>query len=75
VSRNTLLGLVFQLALAAEKGWRRIRGFKQLPDVVNGVCFQDGVAVIQGPENIEERQQIAANSKSAYTRFDYFSVE
>lgn len=60
VSRNTLLGLVFQLALTAEKGWRRIRGFKQLPEVVNGVRFQDGIAVIQGPESIEERQQIAA---------------
>jgi putative transposase len=60
VSRNTLLGLVFQLALTAEKGWRRIRGFKQLPDVVNGVRFQDGVAVIQRPGNIEERQQMAA---------------
>lgn len=60
VSRNTLLGLVFQLALTAEKGWRRIRGFQQLPEVVNGVRFQDGIAVIQGPENIEERQQIAA---------------
>jgi putative transposase len=60
VSRNTLLGLVFQLALTAEKGWRRIRGFKQLPEVVNGIRFQDGIAVIQGPESIEERQQIAA---------------
>jgi putative transposase len=60
VSRNTLLGLVFQLALTAEKGWRRIRGFKQLPDVVNGIQFQDGIAVIREPESIEERQQIAA---------------
>jgi putative transposase len=60
VSRNTLLGLVFQLALTAEKGWRRIRGFKQLPDVVNGIRFQDGIAVIQEPESIEERQQKAA---------------
>jgi putative transposase len=60
VSRNTLMGLVFQLALTAEKRWRRIRGFKQLPEVVNGVRFQDGIAVIQEPESIEERQQIAA---------------
>jgi len=60
VSRNTLLGLVFQLALTAEKGWRRIRGFKQLPDVVNGIRFQDGIAVIREPEVAEEIQQIAA---------------
>ena len=60
VSRNTLLGLVFQLALTAEKSWRRIRGFKQLPEVVNGVRFQDGIAVIQESEITEESQQIAA---------------
>jgi len=60
VSRNTLLGLVFQLALTAEKRWRRIRGFKQLPEVVNGVRFQDGVAVIRESEITEEIQQIAA---------------
>jgi len=60
VSRNTLLGLVFQLALTAEKGWRRIPGFKQLPDVVNGIRFQDGIAVIRESEVAEEIQQIAA---------------
>jgi len=60
VSRNTLLGLVFQLALTAEKSWRRIRGFKQLPEVVNGVRFQDGVAVIRESEITGEIQQIAA---------------
>lgn len=60
VSRNTLLGLVFQLALTAEKGWRRIRGFKQLPDVVNGIRFQDGIAVIGEPGSVEEIQQRAA---------------
>lgn len=60
VSRNTLLGLVFQLALAAEKSWRKIRGFKRLPDVIEGIRFQDGMAVIVEPENTEETQQMAA---------------
>jgi transposase-like protein len=60
VSRNTLLGLVFQLALTAEKGWRRIRGFKQLPEVVNGIQFQDGIAIIRESEMAEKIQQIAA---------------
>ncbi|WP_445366618.1 IS256 family transposase [Methylomonas sp. BW4-1] len=60
VSRNTLLGLVFQLALTAEKSWRKIRGFKQLPDVINGIRFQDGMAVITEPDNEEENQQAAA---------------
>lgn len=60
VSRNTLLGLVFQLALTAEKSWRKIRGFKRLPDVIEGVRFQDGIATTMEPEKIEERQQKAA---------------
>jgi putative transposase len=60
VSRNTLLGLVFQLTLAAEKDWRRIRGFKQLPDVIKGVRFQDGIAIITESEKTEESQQMAA---------------
>lgn len=61
VSRNTLLGLVFQLALTAEKNWLRVRGFKKLPDVVKGIRFQDGIEV--DPDNDktkEELQQRAA---------------
>ena len=57
VSRNTLLALVFQLALTAEKSWRRLRGFNRLPDVVKGIRFEDGVAVNPEPNNIEDDQQ------------------
>jgi putative transposase len=61
VSRNTLLGLVFQLALTAQKSWRRLDGFKLLPDVVRGVRFQDGIAVVEPPDGTgEEQQRIAA---------------
>jgi putative transposase len=61
VSRNTLLGLVFQLALTAEKSWRKITGFDRLPDVVKGIQFKDGIAVVDQPEEAEnDQQQIAA---------------
>ena len=61
VSRNTLLGLVFQLALAAEKNWRKLGGFKRLPDVARGARFQDGIAVVDPPDKVEnEQQKIAA---------------
>jgi putative transposase len=60
VSRNTLLGLVFQLALTAEKSWRKIRGFDRLPEVIDGIRFQDGMAVIMEPEKTAETQQMAA---------------
>ena len=60
VSRNTLLGLVFQLALTAEKSWRKLGGFKLLPDVARGVQFQDGIAVIDPDQTEDDQQKIAA---------------
>jgi putative transposase len=61
VSRNTLLGLVFQLALTAEQSWRRLGGFKLLPAVVQGMRFVDRARVTdQLPSECEEEQQIAA---------------
>jgi len=56
-SRNTLLGLVFQLALTAEKSWRKLSDFKLLPDVARGARFQDGIAVADQPGEAEEEQQ------------------
>jgi transposase-like protein len=61
VSRNTLLGLVFQLALTAQQSWRKLGGFKLLPAVVQGIRFVDGLRVTdQTPSEFEEEQQIAA---------------
>jgi transposase-like protein len=61
VSRNTLLGLVFQLALTAEKSWRKLGGFKLLPEVVAGIRFEDGLRVDPPPDESEpETQQLAA---------------
>jgi transposase-like protein len=57
VSRNTLLGLVFQLALAAERSWLKLRGFNRLPDVVRGTKFQDGIAVLDEANDNEYKQQ------------------
>jgi putative transposase len=31
------------LGMSAEKGWRKLRGFKRLADVINGIKFVDGV--------------------------------
>ena len=43
VSAKSGLSLVHQLAMSAQKRWRRLRGFRQLADVVAGVKFIDGV--------------------------------
>jgi len=55
VSRTTILTMVFRLGLSAEKGWRKLRGFRQLADVINGVKFIDGIE-----EKIIKRQRNAA---------------
>jgi len=43
VSRTTILTMVYKLGLSAEKGWRKLRGFRRLADVINGVKFIDGI--------------------------------
>jgi putative transposase len=47
--------MVYKLGLSAEKGWRKLRGFRRLTDVINGVKFIDGV-----DEETFERQRNAA---------------
>lgn len=43
VSAWSGLSLMHQLAMSAQKRWRRLRGFRQLADVVAGVKFIDGI--------------------------------
>jgi len=43
VSAKSGLSLMHQLAMSALKRWRRLRGFRQLADVVAGVKFIDGI--------------------------------
>jgi putative transposase len=38
---------VFKLVQSAQKRWLRIRGFKRLAQVIEGVKFQDGIAVVK----------------------------
>jgi putative transposase len=45
VSRESILSFVFKLMQSAQKRWLRIRGFKRLGEVIEGVKFQDGVRV------------------------------
>lgn len=45
VSPQTILSLVFKLIQSAQKRWLRIRGFKHLRQVIEGVPFKDGIRV------------------------------
>jgi hypothetical protein len=41
--------MVFKLIMEAAKTWRRLNGEKQLPKVIEGVRFRDGIEVIETP--------------------------
>ena len=46
LSNKTALAMVFKLAEGAQKSWRRIDGHNQLPKLIQGVKFADGIEVI-----------------------------
>jgi len=50
LSQDTARLMVFKLVMAAAKTWRRLKGENQLPKVVAGVTFRNGVEIINTPE-------------------------
>ena len=46
LSNKTALAMIFKLAQAAEKSWRRLDGQNQLSKVIFGVKFNDGIEVV-----------------------------
>jgi transposase-like protein len=51
LSSTTAMLMVFKLLCAASKTWRRLKGTNQLPKVIAGVKFENGVEVIEAPAN------------------------
>jgi putative transposase len=51
LSSTTARLMVFKLVIAASKTWRRLKGTNQLPKVIAGVRFNDGIEVIHKPAN------------------------
>ena len=51
LSSTTARLMVFKLVVAASKTWRRLKGTNQLPKVIAGVRFNDGIEVIHVPAN------------------------
>ena len=49
LSQDTARLMVFKLVMTAAKTWRRLKGENQLPKVVQGVTFTNGVEVINMP--------------------------
>jgi transposase-like protein len=53
-SRLATLTMVFKLVESAAKRWHRLRGYQQLPDVLNGIVFQDGRRVDAAHQHMQE---------------------
>ena len=56
LSNKTALAMIFKLAEAAEKNWRRLDGHNQLPKVILGVKFTDGMEIVKS-----QAQAVAAD--------------
>ena len=50
LSQDTARLMVFKLVMAAAKTWRRLKGENQLPKVIRGVTFKNGVEVTDTPK-------------------------
>jgi hypothetical protein len=47
LSNKTALAMIFKLAEAAEKTWRRLNGHNQLPKIILGIKFTDGIEIVR----------------------------
>jgi transposase-like protein len=52
LSNKTALAMIFKLAQAAEKSWRRLKGYSLLPKVILGVKFNDGIEIVKSQSQI-----------------------
>ena len=39
--------MIYKMGMCGEKSWRRLRGFRQLAKVIEGVQFNDGIEVVE----------------------------
>ena len=51
LSNRTALAMVFKLVEAAQKSWRRLDGHNQLPKLILGVKFADGLEIVANRAN------------------------
>jgi putative transposase len=47
LSNKSALAMIFKLAEAAEKSWRRLDGHNQLSKIILGVRLTDGIEVVK----------------------------
>ena len=52
-SYRTIMAMVFKLIQSAEKRWKKLKGFKLVADVIEGVNFKDGIRVDKESKPVE----------------------
>ena len=57
LSNKTALAMVFKLVDGAQKSWRRLDGHNQLPKIIQGVKFTDGLEVVVKPAAIQAKRR------------------
>lgn len=63
---ESTLAMVYKLLESAQKRWFRIKGFDLIDEVIEGVCFKNGIRTTDRSE-----ESVASMS---YTRFDNSSL-
>jgi putative transposase len=59
LSNKTALAMVFKLIDGAQKTWRKLDGHNQLPKIIQGVKFTDGLEVVVKPAAIQAQTAAA----------------
>ena len=59
LSNKTALAMVFKLVDGAQKNWRKLEGHNQLPKIIQGVKFTDGLEVVVKPATIQAQTAAA----------------
>lgn len=58
-NRKTTLAMAYKLITVAQKKWRRLRGYRLLADVIQGVKFKDGERV--KPDHEQDHAELAVH--------------
>jgi len=59
LSNKTARAMVFKLVDGAQKNWRKLDGHSQLPKIIQGVKFTDGLEVVFKPATIQAQTAAA----------------
>jgi transposase-like protein len=59
LSNKSALAMVFKLVDGAQKTWRKLDGHNQLPKIIEGVKFTDGLEVVVKPATIQAQTAAA----------------